>query len=64
MVANMVLGSTEFQQGLTQSLFQQFLHRPADANGLAGAVGALGHGATDEMIIAALVGSAEFLNQV
>jgi hypothetical protein len=46
---------------LVGGYYLRFLHRPADSGGLANFVAALGNGTKDEDVIAALVGSGEYL---
>jgi hypothetical protein len=63
-VALAVLASLEARQDLVRSLYQQFLHRSPSAAELQAAVGLLSNGGTDEDVIASLVGSAEYLQNV
>ncbi len=50
----------ELQQAIVQHEYQYFLHRAADAAGLASWTQALRNGVRDEQIVAAIVGSAEY----
>ena len=56
--------STESRTDTVQFLYQYFLNRPADQAGLSGWVAALSTGTTDEQVIAGIVGSPEFYNDV
>jgi hypothetical protein len=61
-VAAMLFASTEYQADLVQSDYQLALERPADAAGLIGFVNALQQqGATDQAILARILGSPEGL---
>src|SRR5207302_1289054 len=55
-IALAVLTSTEYQQRLVETLYQQCLERSADATGLNAGVVALQSGAYDQQIIAGLMG--------
>jgi hypothetical protein len=55
-VATMVFSSDEFRQALVQSFYQRFLGRAADSSGLAHFSSLLKGGATDEQVIADLLG--------
>jgi hypothetical protein len=55
-----ILGSSEYDSGLVNLLYTDFLDRSADAAGLAGWVKALQHGLTDEQLTRALLGSDEY----
>lgn len=59
-VATAVLTSLEGQQHRVSTYFQQFVHRAADASGLAAWVNALHLGARDEQVIAGILGSREY----
>jgi uncharacterized delta-60 repeat protein len=60
-VAGIIFGSAEYFTDLTEQLYRRFLHRDADSGSLAAVVNAFEHSATDQAIIAALVGSDEYL---
>jgi uncharacterized delta-60 repeat protein len=60
-VSTIIFGSSEYLADLTETLYQRYLHRNADAAALTAVVNALEHGARDEGIIAVLVGSDEYL---
>lgn len=59
-VAQLVLGSSEYRMRAVRLAYQQFLHRDADAGGLALWTSALGNGATIEQFAATLLGSNEY----
>lgn len=63
-VALDVLTSLEARQDLVGSFYQRFLHRAPSAQELQAAVAVLSNGGTDEDVIAALVGSAEYFQNV
>jgi protocatechuate 3,4-dioxygenase beta subunit len=63
-VAKEILFSTEAEDILVNNLYERYLHRQADAAGIAGFVGALQHGARVDDMIAMLMGSAEYFNNV
>jgi hypothetical protein len=52
--------STEYRTDVVQGLYQHYLHRAADANGLTGFVNSLGSGATVEQVAAVIAGSDEY----
>ena len=60
-IAAAFLASPESDRDEVEELYHRFLHRPADAAGLAGFVNALQAGATNEQIMAVLLGSDEYL---
>jgi hypothetical protein len=60
-VAYEVLTSTEAREVLVKGYYQHYLHRAADATGLNAYVAALGGGSSDEDVIAAIVGTDEYL---
>ncbi len=61
-VAEAVFVSTEFRQVFVRSLYQKFQRREVDDSGLNYFAGtALAQGATDEQVIAGIVGSDEYL---
>lgn len=62
-VAREILQSPEGRAQLVQSYFTSYLGRSADPQGLAFFVGQLGAGATPEQVQAAILGSAEYVNQ-
>jgi hypothetical protein len=59
--AENIFATAEYRQDLVQSYYQTYLHRSADPGGLKASVAALGNGVTDEMLIAVIVSSPEFL---
>jgi len=59
-VAATLLKSGEALQDVVANWYEIYLHRAADSGGLNNFTNALQHGATDEQVIAALVGSAEY----
>jgi hypothetical protein len=63
-VADMVISSLECRQNVIADFFQQFLNRPEDAQGMKSFVTALQQGAQEADIVAAMVGSPEFLSHV
>jgi uncharacterized protein (TIGR03118 family) len=63
-VATEVFSSTEFQQDLVKSDYQQLLNRAADTTGLNFYVATLQQGATDQQIAAIIAGSDEFFNRL
>jgi hypothetical protein len=63
-VAAWLVNSVEAQVILVQGFYQQFLRRPADAQGLTLFVIQLQQGGHDEDVIAALVNSDEYLNRL
>jgi hypothetical protein len=58
-----LLSSNEYRTNLVKGWYQKYLGRAADAGGLAGNVALLAAGATDEQVIAGLVGSAEYFSK-
>ncbi len=62
-VATAILASTESDTDEVQSLYQQFLQRAADSTGLADFVAALQQGVMNEVVIAEIVGSAEYFGR-
>jgi hypothetical protein len=63
-VALTVLTSQEARQRLVGDLYERALHRQPDAGEVLSGTGLLGSGATDEDLLALLVGSAEYLGKV
>jgi hypothetical protein len=63
-VAEQVFATNEYRQGVVQSTFQRYLHRNADPVGLNASVAALKNGVSDEMLIAVVVSSPEYLSRV
>ena len=63
-VALIVVSSAEAEARVVQGLYQTFVHRPADQAGLNFYVNALQHGARFEAVVADIVGSQEYYNQV
>jgi hypothetical protein len=59
-VVTLLLGSSEYRTRAVRLSYQRFLHRDADAAGLAVWANALGAGATMEQFAAALIGSNEY----
>ena len=59
-IAEDILTSSEEYQLLVQGYYERFLQRPADAFGLGQFVNALVQGISEEEVVAAIVGSAEF----
>jgi hypothetical protein len=55
-----LITSTEYRNSLVTAWYTKYLQRTADAGGLAGALASLAAGATDEQVIADLVGSTEY----
>ena len=60
-ISNNVLRSQEYDTDLVRYLYQTLLRRPADSAGLNTFVQDLQSGVTDEAIVAALCGSAEYM---
>jgi hypothetical protein len=63
-VAEAVFTSLEFDIDLVRGWYLRFLRRPADSNGLNGFVAALMGGIRDETLIAAIVGSDEYIGML
>jgi hypothetical protein len=64
-ISQFVFSSPEFINGLVQSIYQNFLNRPADPQGLAFNAATIAQGATYEQVTAFVMGSPEFfLNDV
>jgi uncharacterized delta-60 repeat protein len=63
-VAFLITTSTEARQDLIAADYQQYLQRPADPGGLAGWLGALSRGLRDEALLAGLIGSQEYFDQL
>jgi hypothetical protein len=63
-VAYEIFNSTEANRDLTEGFYQEFLHRPADQEGLSAAVSLLSSGVRDETIIAGLIASDEYAARV
>jgi uncharacterized delta-60 repeat protein len=63
-VAAGILGSLEYEQDLVTNYYNTFLHRNPDPSGLAAWSNALAHGITDETVIASLIGSDEYFNNL
>jgi hypothetical protein len=59
-VAAQIFAGTEYRTNLVQGLYQQYVHRIADARGLSQFLNSLQAGAHDEAIIASLVISGEY----
>lgn len=62
-VAQAILFSAESNADIIQDLFHDFLHRTADPSGLATFSSALQRGATQDVLIAAIMGSEEYFAQ-
>ena len=60
-LGNGILDSAEHESQLISAWYQKFLHRPADSGGLRLFQTAMSHGSSDEVVIANIVGSAEYL---
>jgi autotransporter-associated beta strand protein len=63
-VAAGILGSPEYQQDLVTNYYNAYLHRSPDPSGLAAWSNALAHGTTDETVIANIIGSDEYYNNL
>jgi uncharacterized secreted protein with C-terminal beta-propeller domain len=63
-VAALVLASPEAENDVVQSLYQLAFERSADPNGLYTYTNALGHGISEEAVMASLFGSQEYMNRV
>jgi len=63
-VAMVVLTSPEYRSDVIAADFEQFLHRPADAGDLSSWVAVMNSGFTDQEIIAGIIGSTEFSNDL
>jgi hypothetical protein len=63
-VATVVLTSTEADRARVAGYYQTFLHRAGDQGGITAWVQAMQQGTRDESVIAAFLGSAEFLASV
>jgi hypothetical protein len=63
-IAAILFNTDEYRQDLVQADFQRYLGRDAGPAGLAAFVNALKQGARDEQVVAALLGSAEFINSL
>jgi hypothetical protein len=57
-----IFATNEYRQDLVESYYQTYLHRNADPIGLNASVAALGNGVTNEMLIAVIVSSPEFVS--
>src|SRR5262249_9520620 len=58
-----IIASTEYRTLEARGLYERLLHRPADASGLRAFVTALGAGATQEQVEAAMTASPEYLEK-
>jgi hypothetical protein len=63
-VAAAIFSSLEYRQDLVQSFYQEFLRRPADQGGLNTFVNLLQAGATEQNIIAFIMGSDEYFDRL
>jgi hypothetical protein len=63
-LATQVFASQEYVQDLGESFYQRILDRAADPSGLAYFTSQLQMGATDQQVIAAIVGSVEYLSRL
>jgi len=61
-VALGIMSSSEYLTDLVSGYYESYLGRAPDSGGLATFMGQLSSGATDEQVIAAIVGSQEFYN--
>ena len=59
-VASLILGSQEAMIDRVEGYYTEFLRRPADPFGLGEYVNLMAHGATDEQVIAMIMGSQEY----
>src|SRR5205823_11831779 len=55
-----LLNSTEYQSNTAQQLYSVYLHRAADAGGLASVVNALSKGASSDQVAVVFAGSTEY----
>jgi hypothetical protein len=62
--AAIVLGSLEYKRDLVESYYENFLHRAGDANGMAKFTALLNSGVRDEVVIANILGSAEYMENL
>ncbi len=60
-VAQAVLGSTEYLTNVVQNAYQTYLHRAADTGSLTAFVSYLAAGGSDDVVVAFLIGSPEYL---
>ena len=58
-----MLHSAEAQNAVVEAIYQDYLHRAADAPGLAGFVAFLQKGGSREQVLARVMGSAEYLSR-
>jgi hypothetical protein len=63
-IAQIVLSSRQYRDGLIESFYLRFLRRLPTPSELASGVGALTSGATDEQVIAALLSSQQYFDQL
>src|SRR5262249_9751396 len=63
-VAAVIFASQEYRENLVRGYYQRFLHRAADARGLAGHVAALAGGVRDEQVLTRILGSEEYFGQL
>lgn len=59
-VADLVFGSTEYQNRLVENIFESLLNRPADPAALVFFTAELSSGLTDQQMMAQVIGSEEF----
>jgi hypothetical protein len=59
-IAADILGSLEYQQDLVKGYYLHYLDRPADASGMQYFINSMTQGASDQNIVAAILGSAEY----
>jgi hypothetical protein len=62
-VVQAIENTGDYRTALVQSLYQTFLHRPADPAGLAAGIKYLATGHTDEQAAALLLGSGEYFQK-
>ncbi|HVX12981.1 MAG TPA: DUF4214 domain-containing protein [Pirellulales bacterium] len=63
-IASIIFNSDEYHRVRVNDLFEQFLDRPADVDGLAFFAGELDDGITDELVITQLTSSDEYFDNV
>jgi uncharacterized protein GlcG (DUF336 family) len=63
-VAGAVLNSPAHQQQIVEGIYERFLHRPADPQGLSGGAAFLRHGGHDEAFAAGIIGSDEYFGRL
>jgi autotransporter-associated beta strand protein len=63
-IAEKIFATNEYRQDFVQRYYQRYLHRNADPGGLTVSLAALNNGLRDETLMATIVGSAEYLDNV